>query len=204
VTPPASEPLTPAALRRALRARRRAVPPADRRRAARRLAIVADSLGLLRPGRRIALYLPLPEEIDTAALLARARARRCDVYLPRIVDTRRNRMSFFSAAAPLVRGRWGLLEPAGTTRLATQAFDVIFMPLVGFDARGNRMGMGKGFYDRALTFRLRRPLSTRPLLVGLAFACQEVAALPVRAHDVPLDLLITEAGTRRFGHTATE
>lgn len=187
-----------AALRRTLRARRRAIPPIERQLAGRRLAVLADRARLLRPGRRIALYLPLPEEIDTLALLARARQRGCLVHLPRVVDRRANRMVFVDSRAPLRRSRWGILEPTGSARVATRALEVVFMPLVGFDGQGNRLGMGRGFYDRAMSFRLRHPHSRRPLLVGLAFACQQVDALPSEVHDVPLDLAVTERGIHRF------
>jgi 5-formyltetrahydrofolate cyclo-ligase len=187
-----------AALRRTLRARRRAIPAAERKLAARRLAILADQARLLRPGRRIALYLPLPEEIDTGALLDRARRRGCLIHLPRVVDTRANRMVFVDARAPLRRSAWGILEPEGSARVPTRRLEIVFMPLVGFDGQGNRLGMGKGFYDRAMSFRLRHPRSRRPLLVGLAFACQQVDSLPVRPHDVPLDMLISDRGILRF------
>ena len=82
--------------------------------------------------------------------------------------------------------------------MPTRHLEVVFMPLVGFDGEGNRLGMGKGFYDRAMSFRLRHPRSRRPLLVGLAFACQQVDSLPARPHDVPLDMLISERGILRF------
>jgi len=193
-----NDPSSPAALRRSLRARRRAIPAVERDLAARRLAILADRARLLRPGRRIALYLPLPEEIDTSVLLERARRRGCRIHLPRVADTRANRMVFVDANAPLRRSSWGILEPEGAARVPTRSLEVVFMPLVGFDGDGNRMGMGKGFYDRAMSFRLRHPRSRRPLLVGLAFACQQVESLPVRQHDVPLDMLITERGIHRF------
>jgi 5-formyltetrahydrofolate cyclo-ligase len=166
--------------------------------AASAIALAADQLRLLRPGRRIALYLPMPEELDTAALMKRARARGCELYLPRITDPARGLMTFVRADGPLRRGRWGILEPALTGRIATRRLEVIFMPLVGFDDRGNRMGMGKGFYDRAVAFRLRHPGIRRPRLVGIAYECQRVDALPVRAHDVPLDIVITERHVRRF------
>ena len=158
----------------------------------------ADQLRLLRPGRKIALYLPLPEEIDTTPLLRRARRRGCRLYLPRIVDARRSRMVFVDGNGPLHVGRWGIHEPAVIRRVGTRELGVIFLPLVGFDADGNRMGMGKGFYDRALSFRIRHPANRRPLLVGLAYSFQQVESLPVRAHDVPLDMLITERGVWRF------
>jgi 5-formyltetrahydrofolate cyclo-ligase len=188
----------PAALRRTLRDRRRAIPPAERDLAARRLAILVDRARLLRPGRRIALYLPLPEEIDTSVLFERARRRGCVIHLPRVVDTRSNRMVFVDSRAPLRRSSWGILEPEGAARVPTRSLEVVFMPLVGFDGEGNRLGMGKGFYDRAMSFRLRHPRSRRPLLVGLAFACQQVDSLPARPHDVPLDMLISERGILRF------
>ena len=188
----------PVPLRRTLRALRRAIPKVQRQLAARKLAMYADRAQLLRQGQRVALYLALPEEIAASALLDRALARGCRVHLPRIIDTRRNRMVFVAARGPLRRGRWGVLEPANSELVGTRRLQVIFMPLVGFDAAGNRMGMGKGFYDRALSFRLHQPGIRRPLLVGLAFACQEVPSLPVRHHDVPLDMVITEQGVRRF------
>ena len=131
-------------------------------------------------------------------LVERARRRGCLIYLPRVVDRRANRMVFVDSRAPLRRGRWGILEPEGSARIATRRLEVVFMPLVGFDDEGNRLGMGKGFYDRAMSFRLLHPRSRRPLLVGLAFACQQVEVLPARAHDVPLDLAITELGICRF------
>lgn len=186
------------ALRRELRARRRAVPRPERRRAGLRLASRVERAGWLSNRRRIALFLSMPEEIDTGPLLARALARGCRIHLPRVTDYRRNLMRFFPYGAGLVRGQYGILEPgAGRPVKATQ-LDVVLMPLVGFDARGNRIGMGKGYYDRALAFRRDRPRLKLPLLAGLAFECQRVEALPAHKHDVSLDRLVTETTTRRF------
>jgi 5-formyltetrahydrofolate cyclo-ligase len=206
--PPSSPPPPPGddelrALRRQLRARRRAVAPAERRRAARHLAWRVESAGWLRAGGRLGLYLALPEEIDTAALLARALARHCRVFLPRVIDYRRHRMRFLPlsparSGTGLRRGRYGILEPGDGIPVNVRRLDVLLMPLVGFDAQGNRIGMGKGFYDRALAFRRLRRTVARPLLVGLAFECQRVDALPARPHDIPLDWLVTETRVRHF------
>ena len=185
-------------LRRELRARRRAVPRDARRRAARLLAWRVESAGWLTAGRRIALFLSMPEEIDTAPLLARARARGCQVFVPRITDYRHSRMRFLPLTGALRRGNFGILEPGTGIARGARDMDVVFMPLVGFDARGNRIGMGKGYYDRALSFRRHAPHYRHPLLVGLAFECQRVEHLPVRPHDIALDCLVTESGTRRF------
>jgi 5-formyltetrahydrofolate cyclo-ligase len=71
------------------------------------------------------------------------------------------------------------------------------VPLVGFDADGNRLGMGAGFYDRHFAFLRHRRAWHRPLLIGLAFERQRVARLPAAAHDVPLWGVVTERGFYR-------
>ncbi len=157
-----------------------------------------ERAGWLSDGRRIALFLSMAEEIDTGPLMARARARGCRIHLPRVTDYRRNLMRFFASGTGLVRGQYGILEPVAGLPIKASQLDVVLMPLVGFDARGNRIGMGKGYYDRALAFRRGRPRLKLPLLVGLAFECQRAEALPVHAHDVSLDRLVTETATRRF------
>ena len=197
-SPPLDSDVALKALRKALRARRRGVPMVERKRAAFQLARAVERSGWLRPGRRIGLYLPLAEEIDTQPLLDLALQHRCRIFVPRVTDYRRHRMQFLPHDGTLQRGRYGILEPRGGIARSARSLDVIFMPLVGFDAQGNRVGMGKGYYDRALAFLHHRRNWRRPVLVGLAFACQQVDALPARAHDVPLDHIVTEAGSRRF------
>ena len=76
--------------------------------------------------------------------------------------------------------------------------DLVFVPLVGFDPRGNRIGMGRGFYDSCFAFRRRLRHWRRPLLVGVAYDAQCVPVLPVETHDVPLDAIVTESSLRRF------
>jgi len=161
---------------------------------ARRIA----ASGLLRPGRRIGLYLATAEEIDTAPLLALARQRGCQVALPRVLSLRHDRMRFFDMAGKVRPGAFGILEPRGGAPRAARELDVVFMPLVGFDARGNRMGMGRGFYDRHFAFRRHLVHCRRPLLVGLAYAVQEVPSLPHAIHDVPVDAIVTEYSTLLF------
>lgn len=91
---------------------------------------------------------------------------------------------------PLHRNRFGIPEPAGRRTVAARQLDAVLLPLTGFDDRGNRLGMGGGFYDRTLAFRRRG--GQQPLLVGVAHACQRLERLPVAAWDVPLQLLATD------------
>jgi len=174
------------ALRRRLRAARRAVAAVERPSAAAAIDAALRSLGLPRPHTRISAYRPMDGEIDPAIVLRRASALGCDIHYPVITSLRSRRMRFATegdagdGVTPVLRsGHW---------------LDLVLVPLVGFDARGNRLGMGGGFYDRHFAFLRNRSAWRRPLLIGLAFELQRVPQLHDAAHDVPLWGIVTERG----------
>jgi 5-formyltetrahydrofolate cyclo-ligase len=171
------------ALRKRLRAARRAVPAPDRLLAAAAIDRGLASLGLPKPGMRLSAFRPFDGEIDPGAILRRAAALGCRVYLPVVTSLRNRRMRFVPASGG-AGSRW--IEP--------RWLDLVLVPLVGFDARGHRLGMGAGLYDRHFAFRRHRRAWHRPLLVGLAFEAQRVARLAESAHDVQLDAVVTEHG----------
>lgn len=74
--------------------------------------------------------------------------------------------------------------------MAPEQLQLVLMPLLGFDRRGGRLGMGGGYYDRSFAFRHDRPAP--PRLVGVGYACQEIPALDVQEWDVGLDAVVTE------------
>jgi 5-formyltetrahydrofolate cyclo-ligase len=131
--------------------------------------MLADAAGLLRPGRRVGLYLASAEELDSKALLARAHARGCSIHLPRITSVRHARMRFFTATGATRAGPWGMMEPAGGRPVRARELDLVFLPLVGFDDAGHRIGMGKGFYDRHFAHRRVQHQWRVPLLIGVAY-----------------------------------
>ena len=99
----------------------------------------------------------------------------------------------------LARNRFGIAEPArDAPTVAARFLDAVLLPLVAFDAAGTRLGSGAGYYDRCFAYRAARRTWHAPLLVGVAFASQEVAALQRQPWDVPLDAVVTEQGLRRF------
>lgn len=177
-----------------LRARRRAVSPAQRAEAARRVALHAQRAVFLHPGQRIALYSPIRNELDVAPLRAAALRRGCEVYVPCLTDYRARRMRFVLARGPMRPNRLGILEPDAQRAIGTRWLDVVFVPLLGFDAAGMRLGMGAGYYDRALAFRRLRQYWRGPRLIGLAYAFQQLGRIESAAHDVPLDAVVTDAG----------
>jgi 5-formyltetrahydrofolate cyclo-ligase len=180
-------------LRASLRARRRSVPDRERVRAAALVALNADRKLRLRAGWRIAVYAALPEELATTPLIALAQSRGCRVYLPRIDRNRLGRkMRFVEMTGEQRLNRLGIAEPQGSRIISARWLDVVFLPLVGFDSRGVRLGTGGGFYDRAFAFRRWRTVWHTPRLVGLAYSFQQVERITSAAHDVLLDAVVTE------------
>ncbi len=158
------------------------------RRAARRLVQVVKRQHWYRRARTLAVYVANDGEIDPALLLHAAVATGKRTLLPRLRQRRLEFVDYRPAHAALRRNRFDIPEPVGRA-IPLQQIDVVCMPLVGFDRRGRRLGMGGGFYDRTFAARSR---GARPYLVGLAHACQEVAQLPSEAWDVPLLGIATE------------
>lgn len=190
------------ALRREYRTARRALPLATRRAAAESAARVLANSRLLRPGARVAAYLPADAELDPGPIVALARARGCRVYVPVIVDARAARMRFgpIDAPRPAWRvNRYGHAEPGRRPALlvSAPALDLVLVPLVAFDSAGNRLGMGAGYYDRAFAFLRHRSCWQRPRLVGLAYDRQRAPSLPAAPWDVPLWGVLTESGLHR-------
>jgi 5-formyltetrahydrofolate cyclo-ligase len=187
------------ATRRRLRALRLALAPDARAAAERAIADTLRRLGVFRRGKRVAVYVAMPGEVDTAPLVEAARRSGCEVCVPRVTSRRRGRMDFVSLrdGARLRTNSYGIAEPVtgpgdGVRPLA---LDVVLMPVVGFDRDGNRLGMGAGYYDRALSHRRDAARRwRRPRLVGLAFACQEVDSIVPSPWDVALDAIVTERG----------
>lgn len=185
-------------LRARLRRARRALSGAERREAAQRIARALAATGWLRRGRRVAGFVATTEEIDTTPSLAAARARGCELYLPRLTHWRAGRMALSPIGPRRRLNRYGIPEPDTTGRVGARWMQLVLVPLVGVDRAGNRLGMGAGFYDRLLAFRRLRRSWRGPRLVGVCHSAQLVEHLPARSHDVPLDALLTERGLTFF------
>lgn len=188
------------AIRKRLRQTRAAVTPQARRRAA--LAIARRGQALLTRGRRCGLYLPAKGEVDVLPLINRGLAKGARCFLP-VVPQARQRKLWFTELRP--EGRWtpnryGIPEQSHRShrRVRAARLDLLFLPLLGFDDAGYRMGMGGGFYDATLAYLRQRRHWRRPRLIGVGFACQRVPVLPVDPWDVPLDAVLTEQGLRRW------
>ncbi|MGI1662708.1 5-formyltetrahydrofolate cyclo-ligase [Palleronia sp. KMU-117] len=143
-------------------------------------------------GRALSGYLPIRSEADPTPAMT-AMARHGPVGVPEVVGRGLPlRFRRWTPGAVLEEGVFGVMVPKDAAEVVPS---VLIVPMLAFDARGYRLGYGGGFYDRTLA-ALREAGDVFAL--GLAFAAQEVDALPVEATDQPLDAIVTEAGLRRF------
>jgi 5-formyltetrahydrofolate cyclo-ligase len=169
-------------------ARRDALPAAFRIEASAAAARRADDLLARERPKIVSGYWPIRSEADPRPLLAAARLHGAEIALPILVDAETLRFRLWQAGAPLEPAGFGTFGPgAGAGEVVP---DIVILPLAAFDRGMNRIGYGKGHYDRAVA--AMRDAGHAPRLVGLAFAAQEVERIPFEPHDVPLDFIITE------------
>jgi len=176
-----------AVLRRAALERRDALPAVERMAAAQAIAQQGFPIGVI-PGIIVSGFSPLKSEISPLPLLRRVADAGAHLALPVVVGRGQPLiMRAWSFGAPLVAGVWGIREPPAD---APEVFpDVLIVPLLAFDRSGHRIGYGAGYYDMTIS-RLR---AVKPITaIGIAFAVQEIAAVPATLRDARLDLVLTE------------
>ena len=190
---PMGEGVSPSAktvLRAALRRRRRALAAIDPDAATRAAAhLPLDSLPAFRI---VGGYHPIGAELDPRPVLERLAAAGAAIALPVVADLEAP-LIFRSGDRPRTFVPDALGVPAPPPSAPALIPDLIVTPLLAFDRRGGRLGQGGGFFDRTIAaLRAERPL----FVIGLAFAGQEVNAVPLEPHDARLDAILTEIGYR--------
>jgi len=180
-------------LRRAAIARRDALPAAERIASAQ--AIAERGLPVeVAPGTVVSGFSPLKSEISPLPLLRRLADAGVSLALPVVAGRGQPLiMRAWTFGAPLVSGVWGIREPPVD---APELFpDILIVPLLAFDRSGHRIGYGAGYYDMTITrLRAMKPVTA----IGIAFAAQEIAAVPATPRDARLDLVLTERGAIDF------
>lgn len=148
-----------------------------------------ERLAVSRGAVTVAVYVACRGEADPESFVGRWIARGGTVVWPRVTED--GGLAFFAArdGSGFVPGYAGIPEPTDSCPpVAIEAIDLLVVPGIAYDALGNRLGQGGGAYDRLLS----RP--GRPYAVGLAYALQVVALVPVVDHDRPVDTVLTERG----------
>jgi len=181
-------------LRKIALARRDALPAAERMAAAAAIAARAFPVAPA-PGSVVSGYMPMTSELDPRPLMRKLADAGARLALPVVVARGVPLiMRGYAFGEPLVKGVWGIRAPP--PQAPEVAPDIVLVPLLAFDRRGNRLGYGAGYYDMTIA-ALRAKKSV--VAVGIAFAAQEVEAVPTTPRDVRLDLVLTEREIVGFG-----
>ena len=137
----------------------------------------------------VMLFVSMADEVDTLGIIASCLGAGKAVYAPASTPaSRRMTPRRVRDATGLRPGAYGILEPPPGESCAARDLDLILVPARGFDRQGNRLGRGAGFYDRFMAapdFHATR--------VGIGFACQVLDAVPCDAHDLPVQVIVTDA-----------
>ncbi len=174
-------------LRRVAAARRDALPADVRKAAAEAIAARAFPLPISR-GTIVSGFMPLKSEINPLPLMQKLADAGAQLALPKIAGRGQPLlMRAWQWGAALEAGQWGIREPKADAPEVDP--DILLVPLLAFDRTGHRIGYGAGYYD--MTIARLRSLKT-VTAVGIAFAIQEIPAVPASERDAPLDLVLTE------------
>ena len=144
-------------------------------------AIVDQLVPLLKDKKVIGIYMPLGNEVDVTSLMF--------IYdslgIPKVRNN--EEMDFFLISSPMEvsKGCFGVMEPTTNVWINPEDFDALIIPVVAFDKKKNRLGHGKGYYDRYLA-------KCKALKIGVAYNMQCVDHIESQEHDIKMDIIVTE------------
>lgn len=180
-------------IRKSLLNQRKALLPAEQHKLSSLINERAKQLEVFEDAQYIAFYQAIYGEVNCKELIESAWKRKKTVFLP-ILSGPKLKFIHYEPHQPLIKNHYGIEEPIATPQNTyhVMGLDLVFAPLVAFDIQMNRMGMGKGYYDKTFDFLKNRKTSQKPCLVGLAYEFQKVEQLHPEVWDIPLDMVITE------------
>lgn len=137
---------------------------------------------------RILMYHSLPDELSTHEFLDKWKTRK-RFFLPRVNGVNLDILPYDESRLEL--GAFHIEEPTGQDTVSPDEIELVVVPAVAYDRKGNRLGRGKGFYDRLLA-------ETRATKIGVAYEFQMLDEIPAEPHDVRMDMVITQSATFIF------
>lgn len=134
----------------------------------------------------VLLYYSLPDEVQTHDFVERWRLKK-QIILPVVIGDGELELRRYTGPQDLAKGAFGIEEPVGECFESFDQIDLVIVPGVAFDAKGNRLGRGKGFYDRLLP-------KIKARKIGICFDFQVADLIPTDEYDQPMDEVLTESG----------
>ncbi|WP_422530783.1 5-formyltetrahydrofolate cyclo-ligase [Bartonella apihabitans] len=181
-------------LRQEALARRDGIPEKQRVIISQKLVNELQKLLAILKGKTVAGFWPIKSEIDPRPLMLALKEHGFKLALPAIIKKTKMVFRIFEDEGKLVDMGFGTVGPSEEAKIVEP--ETLLVPLSAFDNKGNRIGYGAGYYDRAIASL--RENGHNPLLIGLAFDCQEVPSIPAEPHDQKLAMILTESGLRSF------
>ncbi len=172
-------------IRRKIKAMRRMLSEMEKRNAADAVFSRLERTAAFILADRILMYHSLPDEVNTHAFLGKWNGRK-RFYLPRVNGVNLEILPYEESRLEL--GSFHIEEPTGNDTVDPSEIELIVVPAVAYDRKGNRLGRGKGFYDRLLK-------TTRATKIGVGYDFQLVDEVPCEPHDVAVDIVITDGKT---------
>ena len=185
-------------IRQLLRHQRRTLPENEK---ARATALVTDHFihsSVFQRAQHIAFYDAHDGEMDPHLIIAHAEKNNKRCYFPVLDLKGSHHLSFYTYKKGdlLTKNRFGIEEPDVQTQQTIQLheLDVVLLPLVAFDEKGNRIGRGAGYYDRTFSF-LNELHPKKPTLIALAYDFQKTPLITPEPWDIPVNQVITDKQT---------
>ncbi len=183
-------------LRQRMKKQRKQLSVSQQQHLSEKMVMLLSSSSFYQAARNIALYLPINGEADPCQLFHHNRDISKKFYLPVLSSCAEQPLDFIQwhEKTQFKTNIYGISEPiyqAEESILVTQ-LDLVIMPLLAFDPKGNRLGMGGGYYDRSFSFKRQTQHRHSPLLVAYAYGFQMQTQLVTQAWDIPVDAYVTE------------
>ena len=172
-------------LRKEIRARKRDIPVDELREMSRLLCKRLLANERLGNASTVMMYYPLGDEVDVAPVIEQLAESGKTVVLPQVTGEAEMVVRRYTGKADLQEGAYGIMEPCGEIFSDYETIDVAIIPGMAFDRRGNRLGRGKGYYDRFLPL-----LPTRVYKIGVCFPFQLLDDIPMEEHDKRVNLIV--------------
>lgn len=174
-------------IRTRIKARKSLLSPSERAEAARRVFEQVERTAAFMLADHILMYHSLPDEVSTREFIDRWHTRK-HFYLPRVNGVNLDILPYDRTRLHL--GAFNIEEPVGDELVDINDIELVIVPGVAYDRHGNRLGRGRGYYDRLLR-------GTRAATIGVAYSCQLCDDIEPDEYDVPVHCVITDTGVYR-------
>lgn len=169
-------------IRRQVRARKAVLNAQERIDAAHRVFEAVNSMAAFKMANKILLYHALPDELSTAEFFDLMGDTK-EFFLPRVNGLNLEILPYSKSRLHL--GAFRIEEPDGDDTVSIDDIDMVIVPAVAYDRRGNRVGRGKGYYDRLLE-------TAKALTVGICYDFQLFDEIDIEEHDIPVDFVVAD------------